>query len=177
MYDYHNNTFVHILQLLHTHTHCLTVNAMQGPPGPLPGGRLLGLRPDALHLLGAEAQQEDEDQRDQEAGQQQDGHDDHLLLVHANLCVPGSRKHEPRGAVVESLCVGRVLLRVCVCSRAYWVAAVHFECFMGPLAWRVRQTAQPESLISFRKRLNDSPVQGSPGLCIVPLLLNALMSM
>ena len=66
---------------------------MQRAPGPLSVGRLLGLGLDAVHLLWAEAQQHDEDQRDQEAGQQQDGHHDHLLLIHTDLC---GRERETR---------------------------------------------------------------------------------
>lgn len=60
----------------------LTVDAVQHPPV----GRLGGLGADAVDLFGAEAQQQNEDEGDQEAGQQQDGHHDDLLLVHADLC-------------------------------------------------------------------------------------------
>ena len=82
-----NNTFV-----LHLFSP-LTINALQRAPGPLSVGRLLGLGLDALYLLRAETQQQDKDQRDQEAGQQQYGHHDDLLLIHTDLC---SGKRETR---------------------------------------------------------------------------------
>lgn len=66
----------------------LTVDAVQPPPG---GRRLRGLRADALHFFGTEAQQQDEDEGDEEAGQQQDGHHDDLLLVHTDLCGADTR--------------------------------------------------------------------------------------
>lgn len=60
----------------------LTINALQYPPG----GRFGGLWPDAVDSLRTKSQQEDEDYCDQEAGEQQGGHDDDLLLVHSDLC-------------------------------------------------------------------------------------------
>lgn len=77
---------------------------MQHPPG----GRLGRLRTDAVDSLRTEAEQEDEDQSDEEAGQQEDRHDDHLLLVHTDLC---EQEHTQS---LKPLCqVGRIDVIVC----------------------------------------------------------------
>lgn len=59
-----------------------TIDAVQHPPGV----GLLGTGSESVHLLWAEVEQQDEDQRDREAGEQEDGHHDDLLLVHTDLC-------------------------------------------------------------------------------------------
>lgn len=59
----------------------LTIDPLQNPPG----FHLGGLWPDAVDSLWAKSQEEDEDYCDQEAGEQQSGHDDDLLLVHPDL--------------------------------------------------------------------------------------------
>lgn len=51
-----------------------------------PGGWFWPGWADAIDFLRAETQQENEDYSDQEAGQQQDGHDDDLLLINTDLC-------------------------------------------------------------------------------------------
>ncbi|TNN81133.1 hypothetical protein EYF80_008789 [Liparis tanakae] len=68
----------------------LTIDAVQHSPG----GRLRGLRTEAVDFLRTVAQQEEEHQSDQEDGQQEDGHDNHLLLaaspaqgINALLCL------------------------------------------------------------------------------------------
>lgn len=60
----------------------LTIDAVQRPPG----GRFGGLRLQAVDFFRTEAQEQNEDEGDQKAGQQQGGHHDHLLLVHTDLC-------------------------------------------------------------------------------------------
>lgn len=71
-------TYLHTLEAFIGH---LTIDALQYPPGC----HLRGLWPDAVDSLGAKSQEEDEDYCDQEAGEQQSGHDDDFLLVHPDL--------------------------------------------------------------------------------------------
>lgn len=105
---------------------CLTINAMEHSPG----GRFLGLWTDAIDFLRAIAQQENEDYSDQEAGQQQDGHDDDLLLVHTDLCKTGT---DP-GPHNHSACLRYSDLRV-----ADMLFCAHlFVCQLRPLMARPR---------------------------------------